>query len=606
MLRFKARRKDPTESPFLTQSQKRIMALLAEANRRVRNRVIQNEGLLLDAILHGPSTRFDTLVPSDPYYDIQADFQSELFAELVAAGKRYGALLPTMQKATIKFSFDEIRPEAANWAYKEAGSMIVEIVEDQRGVVRDYVQAASLGRYAPRDVARGLRDVIGLTSAQAGWVDNFRARQVASLSAAGLSSAQIAERADKATARYQARIHRYRSENIARTEILRASHEGRRQAWAQGLAQGYIGPSAIQEWSANLDGRVCPTCSSYDGFRVPISAEFPEGDPPLHPSCRCDVLLIDSPVITPELADMTDEELDEEIQSLLGIEQGEIVAIPALGQPAFDPAFAAGARYFEGRYKGPEWGNTKYERWQDHWEDTAGGDAIAEYSSEMGQFNFNVVNGHLRQGLYNADSLDELDANITAMTRALDDAVVPEDVIGVRGLTTYTLPEELQAVFDDIQPGALIHDPAFMSVSLSHVPALGTDIYLRVRVPAGSRGGYLGRLSNFGDEEQELLLQAGTTLRVVKAEKITAGSGRQRLFVDAEVVSQRPGAVVPPDDLMKSLDRYYRLMNTDTDVQKRKKPPLTPRFDEDGMMIEMGQKLNGPLEGVVIVPPPSR
>lgn len=606
MLRFKARRKDPTESPFLTPSQKRIMALLAEANRRVRNRTIQNEGIILDAILHGPITRFDTLVPSDPYYDMQPAFQAELFAELVAAGDRYGGLLPTLQKATLKFSFDATRPEAANWAYKEAGSMIVEIVEDQRGVVRDYVSQASMGRYAPRDVARGLRDVIGLTSAQSRWVDNFRARQVDAFSASGLSAAQVAERADKATARYQARIHRYRSENIARTEILRASHEGRRQAWAQGLQQGYIGPSAIQEWSANLDGRVCPTCSSYDGWRVPISAEFPEGDPPLHPSCRCDVLLIDSPVVTPELADMTDEELDAEIESLLGGEQGEPVAIPAFGQPAFDPAFATGARYFEGRYKGPEWGNAKYEKWQDKWEDTMEGEAIYSYSKGLGEFNFNEVNGHLRGRLYNPESYDDLDANISLIARALDDAVVPEDVIGVRGLTKDDLPEKLQAVFDDIQPGTFIHDPAFMSVSISHVPALGTDIYLRVRIPAGSRGGYLGRLSSFRDEEQELLLQAGTTLRVVKAEKITAGSGRERLFVDAEVVSQRPGAVVPPDDLMKSLDRYYRLMDAETDVQKRKKPPLVPRFDEDGMMIEMGQKLNGPLEGVVIVPPRSR
>ena len=606
MLRFKARRKDPTESPFLTPSQKRIMALLAEANRRVRERTIKNEGLLLDAILHGPITRFDALVPSDPYFDIQSDFQGELFGELVAGAQRYGALLPTIQKAVMTFRFDESRPEAATWAAKEAGTMIVEIVEDQRAVVRDYVSRASMGEMAPRDVARGLRDVIGLTSGQARWVDNFRARQVEALSAAGLSSAQVATRADKATARYQARIHRYRSENIARTEILRASHEGRRQAWAQGLSQGYIGPSAIQEWSANLDGRVCTTCSSYDGFRVPLSAEFPEGDPPLHPSCRCDVLLIDSPVITPELADMTDEELDEEIQSLLGIEQGEIVAIPALGQPAFDPAFALGARYFEGRYKGPEWGNTKFEKWQDHWADTDEGRAIFDYSMESGIGNFNNINGHLRAGLFDEAADTALDTRIRDIGRAIDDAVVPEDVIGVRGLTSYTLPDELQSVFSDIQPGALIHDPGFMSVSLSHVPALGTDIYLRVRVPAGARGAYLGRISRFNDDEQELLLQSGTTLRVVKAERVDLGAGRERLFVDAEVVSQRLGSPNAPDELVKSLARYHRFMDSEEEVQKRRKPPLTPRFDEDGMMIEMGQKLNGPLEGIVILPPPSR
>lgn len=601
MLRFKARRKDPTESPFLTPSQKRIMALLGEANRRVRDRTIQNEGLLLDAILHGPITRFDTLVPSDPYYDIQADFQSELLAELIAAGRRYGALLPTMQKATMKFSFDDTRPEAANWAYKEAGTMIVEIVEDQRAVVRDYVTLASQGRYAPRDVARGLRDVIGLTSAQAQWVDNFRTRQLASLSAAGLSPAQVAERAEKATARYQARIHRYRSENIARTEILRASHEGRRQAWAQGLSQGYIAPSAIQEWSANLDGRVCPTCSSYDGWRVPITSEFPEGDPPLHPSCRCDVLLIDSPVIEPDLQNMTDEELDQEIESLLGIEQTGLVAVASETQPAFDPVFAAGARNFIGPKAGPAWGNKNYAKWQDELEGTPEGQVVKDYTREAAPINFTEMNAVLRDGVYDEINPTSVDESIRTLGRVLDSTSVPEDVIGVRGLSKYKLPDELSAIFDDIQPGTIIHDPGFMSLSLSDIPALGTDIYIRVRVPAGSKGAYLGKLSEFRDMEQEMLLQSGTSLRVVKAERVP---GEARLYVDAEVVAQKFAASMPPDEFMKALARYHRAV--EAEVTKRAEPPVESRFNEDGEMIEMGQKFNAPIAGMVIIPPPSR
>jgi len=143
MLRFKARpRKDPTESPFLTPSQRRIMKAMRVAMEKVRRGAERNEGKLLDAILHGPPSRLDALVPEDPWYEAQAEMQEELRIELLAAGNRYGAMIPAVQKAKVNFRFDEARPEAAAWAAKEAGNMIVEVVEEQRALVRDLASRA--------------------------------------------------------------------------------------------------------------------------------------------------------------------------------------------------------------------------------------------------------------------------------------------------------------------------------------------------------------------------------------------------------------------------------------------------------------------------------
>jgi len=603
MLRFKARpRKDPTESPFLTPSQRRIIAGLGTAMGKVRDAAIRNEGQILDAILHGPPSRLIDLVPETPWYEAQEEMQTELTAELLAAGQRYGAMIPPVQKAAVNFRFDESRPEAAGWAAKEAGNMIVEVVEEQRAVVRDLAARASMGEFTPREAARGIRDVIGLTSQQSGWVSNYRARQVAELRAQGLSPAQVAARADRLTDRYHARIHRYRSENIARTEILRASHEGRQQAWQQGLDQGYISPNSSKQWSANQDGRVCDECSFLDGLVVPLAGTFPGGEPPLHPSCRCDVLLVPlQPTGIDELQALTDAELDAQINDLLTGGSSALVAAAPDWQPAFNPTFATGARFFNDNVSGPQWGNAKYAKWQEKWADTPNGAAVYDYSTEFSPSGYRNVNRRLRVEGYDPDFPDGVNTSIRQLGDALDDAVVPEDVIGIRGLTVDQLPDELQALFNDVQPGALIHDPGFMSISLADKPALGTDIYLRVRVPAGSRGAYLGRLSKYNDQEQELLLQSGSTLRVVSS---TQQGGR--LYVDAEVVAQNLGARTPPAELMKQRLSYLRFMAEQDAVQKRADAPLEPEFDENGVMNRMGQKLHSPITGIVIVPPPSR
>lgn len=578
MLRFKARpRKDPTESPYLTASQKRIITSLGSAMEKVQAGARRNEGKILDAILHGPPSRLDALVPADPWYEAQAEMQEELEKELLSAGKRYGAMIPSVQKAQVNFRFDEARPEAAAWASKEAGNMIVEVVEEQRAVVRDLASRASMGDMTPRDAARAIRDSIGLTKQQAGWVENFRARQIAELQEQGLSGAQVADRADRATARYHKRIHRYRSENIARTEILTASHEGRRQAWAQGLDEGFISPNSSQQWSANQDGRVCDECSFLDGVTVPLTGTFPAGDPPLHPSCRCDVLLL--PMQDPGIAgleNLTDAEIDEQIGSFLSGTPALPVAVAPEGQPAYDAAFAEGARSFNDFNSGPEWGNAKFAKWQNEIEaDPDMQEYLRWYTSE-GYVDYNRA---LRGGTY-MDSDDVF--GINSVGDALDNANVPEDIIGVRGITTQDLPADIAEKYANLAEGSIIHDAGFASTSLSPKPALGGDTILRIRMPAGTKGAYLGRLSKYKDTEQELLLQSGTSFRVVKVHEATPGGKK---YVDVEVVNQEFGALNPPGSLTKN------------------RPPEKPVLSADGELLRFSAKFIVDGADLVIVNP---
>lgn len=80
------------------------------------------------------------------------------------------------------------------------------------------------------------------------------------------------------------------SENIARTEVLRASNAGTLDAFKQS------GVVSKAQWYTARDDRVEPMCAELDGKIVPLGRAFFEDDyssgvqPPLHPRCRCTLL----------------------------------------------------------------------------------------------------------------------------------------------------------------------------------------------------------------------------------------------------------------------------------------------------------------------------
>jgi hypothetical protein len=318
MLRFK-QRTPPTSRQALTASQKRFQRIYLDAVKETQAQITRDENLILDAIQHRSLPYVVGMISEDPWYKAQEKMQDELLAELIDGGKR--VRLPSIQKAELRFRFDAARPEAASWAAKESGTLIREITEAQRDVVRNLASRASMGEFTGVQVGRSLRDHIGLTDRQAGWVDNFRQRTFAEQIGQGRSLSDALARTDSLTDRYSDRIHRYRSEMIARTEILRASHEGRRQAWAQGIQEGYISPDSRKYWSANDDDRICEDCSSmsvkYDEANaIPLSEEFEMGEPPIHPMCRCDIVLAPA-APDADLADLSQEQIDEMLAELL-------------------------------------------------------------------------------------------------------------------------------------------------------------------------------------------------------------------------------------------------------------------------------------------------
>lgn len=314
------RRQNPIHVAAPTPSGKRIMRYLQDAMEDIRGQIQRREGVLLDLLLHSPIDRLVDVLPEDPWYKAGEKIEAELLAEYLDGGSR--VKLAPIRKEVLEFSFDRSRPEAAEWARKQSGQLITAVTEDQRAVVRSFVGESLDDGVAPREVARGLRNVVGLTPQQTQWVDNHYQRQIAAARDRGLSATRAAELAQSSTDRYHSRVFRYRTETIARTEILSASHAGRRAAWQQGLQGGWINAGAGKQWSTEVDDRTCDICVPLDGIVVPINGMFPDGEPPVHPNCRCDVLLVDRP--DRDLEGLTDAELDDMIDDFLetGIRPG--------------------------------------------------------------------------------------------------------------------------------------------------------------------------------------------------------------------------------------------------------------------------------------------
>ncbi len=325
MLRFKARRRQsPALKPQgeLTASERRVIRLLDEAMQAVARQAQSELTRIADAVAHKPDAAVADLVTVDPWYDLQAKLEAELLAEALDAGSR--VQLPAMQKATLNFAFDRDRPESAAWARTESANLVREITDGQRQTIRDVIVFGQEQGLSPQDTARRIQQSVGLTSQQAGWVNSFHSRQVTAGVASGMTLEQAMAAANGATGRYQQQIHRYRAMTIARTEIMRANSEGRQQAWGQGLTGGWISPTSKKEWIAESDA--CDICMPINGTRVGVKDQFPIGEPPAHPNCRCDVLLIPD-AVPADLAGMSDAQLDDLIAQ--GLTGGPI---PGMGQ----------------------------------------------------------------------------------------------------------------------------------------------------------------------------------------------------------------------------------------------------------------------------------
>lgn len=219
---------------------------------------------------------------------------------------------------TVSVGFDQTNFRAVDQIRNSQLRLIREFTAEQRAATRTALQDGITEGINPRQQAANLRQSIGLTTRQYQAVQNYR-RALESNSRQALDRQLRDRRSDRSVLRairegrplsqaqidamvdrYHQRYIRYRANVIARTEALRAVHQGTEEMYQQAIDLGQILPGQLErKWNTAADERVRQSHVRLNGLVRGVGETFPgdegelryPGDPDAPASetvqCRC-------------------------------------------------------------------------------------------------------------------------------------------------------------------------------------------------------------------------------------------------------------------------------------------------------------------------------
>jgi len=152
--------------------------------------------------------------------------------------------------------------------------------------------ATSAARYAGQ-VGEDIRKQLAIGVVRGETIDQLTTRLVKLGGPSGHVFTQGMAGSPRAKAEYIAeglfKRYRHYAERLAITETVNAYNECALIGMDELEAED---PGYFKRWDAAIDGRVCPLCREYDDLVVPLDGTFRGVDhPPLHPRCRCAVVV---------------------------------------------------------------------------------------------------------------------------------------------------------------------------------------------------------------------------------------------------------------------------------------------------------------------------
>jgi hypothetical protein len=241
-----------------------------------------------------------------------AQLGQEMGPAMRAAMEEGSRIALARMPGTVGMGWQVIDPLVVNYLNTHLPTLIREVGEETRQAVRLATRLAYENGLGSRAAAEAIRSSIGLTQMQAQAVTSFRQGVIEAanndlgvdyLHERWAMSRDVVRRNAQLTLAnakalgdaYQQRAITQRAMTIARTEAVRAVSAGQSAFWTQAMREGALNPEYhVQMWLASPSERTCSACMALHKTTVPVGQSFPGGDPPRHPRCSCDTIIIDT------------------------------------------------------------------------------------------------------------------------------------------------------------------------------------------------------------------------------------------------------------------------------------------------------------------------
>ena len=202
--------------------------------------------------------------------------------------KAVGKLIPDIRNA--KIAFDLNNPRVQKYLADRVGGLITAFGSSSQAAIHEIITTGFAKGVPIRDMAEQIRNV-GLHPRQVRAVGNFYDRSLKKWMDEGLTLGKAQTRARAAADVYAERQLKYRTNMIARTEMMRAVNGSQQEVWNQASDAGIMPDNAMKVWLVTPDDALCSICEPMEGIETEIngtwSTENGEVTVPneIHPSC---------------------------------------------------------------------------------------------------------------------------------------------------------------------------------------------------------------------------------------------------------------------------------------------------------------------------------
>jgi hypothetical protein len=174
--------------------------------------------------------------------------------------------IPVPKTGTIGIAFDSLSPHVIEAIRKLETRVMTDLSTTTREVVRMHLDSGIREGHSPTKIAKGLREILGLSPSELQAVNNYRA-ELEKGSKRALDRALRNKRDDKAVidktltpdridrmvASYQKRMTAHHAETVAKTAALDANKLAQKLAWDKAIADGIVDGSRLQKTWVQVD-----------------------------------------------------------------------------------------------------------------------------------------------------------------------------------------------------------------------------------------------------------------------------------------------------------------------------------------------------------------